>query len=124
MKCVVTICSKIKNNSRDLIPAYIRYQGEHVLQTYNFAIENKIDFYILSGKFGLISANELIDDYDYYLEDSKVEELSMLVAKQIEQYKITELIFFLKEKPSWEPYKKTLYEAAKKINVKISCNVI
>lgn len=112
MKCLVTICAKKKDGNPELLPAYLRYLAPHIEQTHTKAKKLNIPFYILSGKYGLVPANEEISDYDYYLEKEKVEDLSDLMAEQIKKLGITEIDFYFEEKESWKPYISALEKAS------------
>lgn len=114
MKCFITICSKKKDNSPLLLPAHLRYLAPHVEQTYEKAKELNIPFYILSGKYGLVSGDENIPYYDYYLEVDKVDELSDIVGEQIKKLGITDINFYFEEKETWKPYIVALEKATDK----------
>src|SRR4051812_18072391 len=98
MKCTVTICSKKKNDSPSLLPAYKRYNAPHIEIALQNAEKSGTPLYILSGKYGLISKDKLIPYYDYYLEDSHVEELSKIISGQLKTEGITEIVFLGEEK--------------------------
>lgn len=108
MKVTVTICSKHKDERPELLSATERYTGAHIQKAKEIAAEQSVPFYILSGMFGLISANTLIPYYDYYLEEGVIDSLAELIAEQIQKERITEIDFYAEEKESWEPYKKAM----------------
>lgn len=113
MKIIATICSRRKLEDGGLLPAYKRYTGDHIKVVYDIARKSGGHFYILSGKFGLIAADTEIPYYDYYLEDSKVEELSEIVAEQFREHGVKEVDFYAKHKDSWTSYLKALQLASK-----------
>jgi len=117
MKIIATICSRRKLEDGGLLPAYKRYTGDHIKVVYDIARKSGGHLYILSGKFGLIAADTEIPYYDYYLEDSKVEELSEIVAEQFREHGVKEVDFYTESKDSWKPYFKTLQLASKKADV-------
>jgi hypothetical protein len=110
MKVIATICSKEKDPSTELLPAVERYRGEHIQIARAEAIRIDSPLYILSGKFGLVSGDDFIADYDYLLEMESAE-LTRLVKSQMEEAGITEVEFYYKEKGSWAPYRDTLRNA-------------
>ena len=112
MKCLVTICSKKKDESDLPLPAHLRYLGTHIEQTYDKARAAKLPMYILSGKYGLVSSEEQIPNYDYYLEADKADELSVTLAEQIKTLGITDIDFYIENKDSWKPYIAALEKSA------------
>jgi hypothetical protein len=112
MKAVVTICSRHKHESSQLLPARERYTGEHIKKAEKIAKELALPLFILSGKFGLLSADEKIPYYDYYLEMSAVDNLTNVVAIQLKALGISEVDFYKENKESWIPYETTLKKAA------------
>ncbi|MBL4644364.1 MAG: hypothetical protein JKX80_00680 [Candidatus Pacebacteria bacterium] len=111
MKAICTICSRKKNDGAELIPARVRYAGDHIKTTADIAEESNLPFFILSGKYGLISSEEKIPDYDYYLEEQAVDSLAQTVAKQLKERDITELVLHTEGKDSWKPYDSVLQKA-------------
>lgn len=112
MKCLVTICSKNKNPSQELLPAHLRYLASHIEETYKKSQELGVTLYILSGKYGLIKGEAQIPLYDYYLDASHVDELSKLVTAQIKQEGLTDIDFYIEEKETWKPYISALEQAS------------
>lgn len=114
MKIVATICSRKKDPNTDLLSARLRYLGEHVGRVSAIAADTNTPFYILSGKYGLISADEKIPDYDYLLTEDAVEELSEMIAQQIREAGITEIAFYSESNPNWKPYEKAAQQGAQR----------
>ena len=108
MKAICTICSRHKQEDEGLLPARLRYTASHIAATEKIAHEQNLPLYILSGKYGLISADEMIPNYDYYLEQDKVDSLARTIAGQLHKDGITELDFYTEGKPSWAPYESAL----------------
>lgn len=104
MKIICTICSKHKREDVELLPARVRYTSPHIQFTEEKSKEFGLPFFILSGKYGIISADREIPNYDYYLEMSKAEELSKAIGEQLRIEKITEIDFYTEQKDSWVPY--------------------
>ena len=113
MKIICTICSRAKREDAELLPAEERYTATHIKTVKEIAQKDGVPFYILSGKYGLISSQTKIPYYDYYLENSAVDELSERVSKQIQEVGITEINFYGEEKDSWLPYKNALEKGVK-----------
>ena len=120
MKIIATICSKVKLETSGEIPAQELYLAPHILDTKKIADEEGLDFYILSGKYGLISGTQKIPFYDYYLEESAVDELVEVVVGQLEDAEITEIDFYYEEKPSWQTYISTIQRACERLEVKLN----
>jgi hypothetical protein len=104
MKIICTICSRLKTEDENLLPADERYIGDHIGKAKKIAEKEKTHFFILSGKYGLISSQQKISNYDYYLENEKVDPLAETVCQQIKEANITEIDFYGEEKESWKPY--------------------
>jgi len=103
----VTYCSGKKNHSVELLPAIERYQSDRIRNVVFSGEILKLDSYILSGKFGLISYNELIPDYDLRLENKDLEKHSRKVELQLDKLNINQIIFFTRpvtEDKNVEPY--------------------
>lgn len=111
MNIAVTICSKHKDNNPALLPARQRYISEHVKKTEGIAMENGLPFYILSGKHGLISADEPVANYDQYLELDAVGNLVPVVEAQLRAAEVSEVDYYMEDKESWIPYDMTLKKA-------------
>lgn len=104
MKIICTICSKKKRDDIALLPARVRYTAPHIQFTEEKSKESGLPFFILSGKYGIISADREIPNYDYYLEMNQAEELSKAIGEQLRIEKITEIDFYTENKDSWVPY--------------------
>ena len=74
-KCLIINCSKTKIKGENTLPAIKRYDGPlfRVLRKYVLDESqdiSELSIYILSAKYGFISANEEIYDYDCFLTSS------------------------------------------------------
>jgi hypothetical protein len=121
MQAIATICSRHKKQDLAMLPARARYTGEHINKVAKIADESGISFYILSGKYGLISADKEIADYDYYLEQKQVNPLATTISGQLTEAGITELDFYTEDKESWAPYIEAMQKGA--ALAKVSLNV-
>ena len=120
MKLVATICSRQKDDSLELLPAHQRYTGEHIANTEKIAKNLGLPFFILSGKYGLLPANEKIPNYDYYLEASAVDDLAKVVEEQLRKFNINEIDFCTEGKESWILYETVLKKATSLAGVTLS----
>lgn len=102
-----TYCSAEKNTSETPLPAIERYRSSRILEVNEKAKHAGETFVILSGKYGILDAEQPIDHYDHLLIASEVEQHAMLVASQLKEKGITKLVFYtdsvLKD-PNIQPY--------------------
>ena len=94
------------------MPARLRYIAPHIKLTEKIASDAGLPFFILSGKYGLIRGDQEIPNYDYYLEESAVEDLIKLVTKQIRDNNTTEIDFYTKQKQTWAPYQNAIQKSS------------
>ncbi len=120
MKIVATICSKNKLEIEGELPAQELYTAPHIVDTKKIADEEGLDFYILSGLYGLIPGTQKIPFYDYYLEPDAVPELIDKVVEQLEEAEITEIDFYYEDKESWKPYINSILGACERLEVKLN----
>lgn len=75
-------CSKSKYSDVEILPAIERYNGVGFRVVRKFLQQKNADYldiFILSAKFGLISSNELIPDYDQKIDKRRSQELQSTV---------------------------------------------
>ncbi len=114
MKIFCTYCSADKRHDEALLPAITRYVDRRIDDVYAASNSIKIEFMILSGKYGLLNPSELIPYYDHLLQDSEVTDHSQLVAKQLASAGVTQVTYFtvtLADDPNVEPYLACVKEA-------------
>ena len=118
---VCSICSREKAVNPEPLPARERYIGSHIKLVENIALEQGAQFFILSGKFGLLHAQERIGLYDFLLTEEGVSFLAARVLRQIVRlpFVVGEIQFYTKNKPNWLPYKKVIEDAAAKTNTNL-----
>jgi hypothetical protein len=114
---VCSICSKVKSSEEGLVPARKRYQGSHIAKVEAMALEQGAPFFILSGKFGLLAAEDDVGNYDYLLIEEDVQELADKIQAKLYEHKIGVVHFYTKLKPQWEPYGKALSIACRTAKV-------
>ena len=86
-KIYVTYCSAEKNPIEKEIKAIDRYRSERIDHVRALAKQDKADFMILSGKFGLLQPTDLIPNYDHLLKAFETTRLSKTVARQLKSFK-------------------------------------
>ena len=111
MNIAVTICSKHKDENTELLPARERYISEHIKKTEAIAKETGLPFFILSGKHGLLAAEDPVPNYDQYLELEAVDDMVTVVEKQLRDAGVREVDYYMEDKESWIPYDITLKKA-------------
>jgi hypothetical protein len=123
-KVVCSICSRAKDDDKNLLPARKRYVGSHIAIVENNSKELGQPFYILSGLYGFISGDELIPDYDYLLDANRVPALVAKVTSQLLSAEVGEVRFYTKRKPNWEPYLLALTQATDTLGVKLTVKLL
>jgi len=124
MKIFCTYCSKHKSNEELGLPALERYLDHRVDDLYGASTLLGYDFYILSGKFGLVHHSDSIPYYNHLLGDSEVEAHSELVQSQIINAGIKAITFFSVEPeidPNVSNYIACIERAANAAGIDFSC---
>lgn len=93
-KIYVTYCSAEKNPIEKEIKAIDRYKSERIAHVHGLAKQDKADFMILSGKFGLLAPTDLIPNYDHLLKAFETTRLSKTVAKQLKNLKGKSIVMY------------------------------
>jgi len=123
MRVYCTYCSAEKDMVAEDIPAIQRYKSSRISRVKQKADSDHVDFFILSGKFGLLSTRERIPYYDHLLIDAEVDLHSDLVAKQLVTKGISELVFYsrsLLEDPYIQSYSDCIRMGCDKAMVSIT----
>ncbi len=94
MPIYCTYCSADKDLSKNKIPAIKRYKSNRIKYINNTAKGLGLDFYILSGKFGILSPYEPIEHYDHLLQADEVPKHANKVAQQLQKIGIKDIVFF------------------------------
>jgi len=94
MNAFCTYCSASKSREPGTIPAMRRYQSPRIDTVHAAAQELGLDFYILSGQFGLISAQREIPYYDHLLKADGVPALAEKVKQQLLDYGLDSIVYF------------------------------
>ncbi len=109
-----TYCSRDKSDAPDLISAIQRYQSQRINRVYAAASQVGLDFFILSGEFGLLPAQQPIPWYDHLLLPEEVEGLSVRMAQQIRDHEISGVVYFTRssnQDPNVQPYRNAITAA-------------
>jgi hypothetical protein len=96
------------------MPAIERYRNPRINNIYFAAMSSRAQFFILSGKYGLLRPCHPIPYYNHKLETlEEVKALTKHVVRQLRRYEINRLVYFTK---SWHRYKKLkpYYEVIRK----------
>lgn len=116
---ICSICSRAKRQDEGLLPARQRYTGSHIGRTEKVATNQKQPFFILSGVYGFISADESIPYYDHLLATEEVLQLASKIRGQLKECGVRELHFYTKNKTSWKPYQEALCLATEALGVSL-----
>jgi len=107
MQAFCTYCSRDKIAEPGDLPAIRRYQDSRIEKVYAAASKLGLEFYILSGEFGLLHPQQPIQWYDHLLKPEEVSSLADRVAGQLRDYRITGLVYFTEsfaQDPNAIPY--------------------
>lgn len=116
---ICTICSRAKNEVEGLLPARQRYLGSHIPHVEGRARQHGLPFFILSGVYGLLAAEEGISYYDHVLGAEEILALAFKVYRQLKHHALQELHFFTESHPSWKPYLDVLQLATESLGVRL-----
>ena len=87
---LIISCSGAKDKAPGLLPAVMRYKGP-LYPTLHKAMREKrfpksLDILIVSAKYGLLTSNELIEDYDQKIDAKRARELRPSVQEKLEAF--------------------------------------
>lgn len=122
MDAFCTYCSKDKTRDSALLPAIERYTSQRIRSVYSSALSVGLRFFILSGKYGLISASHQINYYDQLLKGDEVDRLSKKVIKQLKMEGLKRVFYFTKDfkhDNKLVPYLNTMRHACNAGSVKL-----
>ena len=126
MHTFCTYCSAAKSLEEGDIPAIQRYLDPRIHKVHEAASTLGLDFYILSGEYGLIPPDEPIPWYDHLLQAGEVDELVERMAAQIRQYSIEEgIVYFtnvISNDPSLIPYRDAIVAACNRVSC--PCSIV
>lgn len=96
MRIFCTYCSKDKDGSAQLLPAYLRYLSPRIDKVYKEAKAKGLELFILSGKFGLIHSDTKIPDYNQLLKFEEVTQIIKRLSVQLTNYNIDDILYYTK----------------------------
>ena len=123
MKIHATYCSAEKSSAPGEIPAIERYTSRRIQWVNKRAQRHGEAFFIVSGKHGLIKADEEIAYYDYLLTSDALEEHIQLLSRQLSTLGIQQVTFFARPiniDPNISPYLKSIEEACRLSQVSVN----
>ena len=116
MKIHATYCSAEKSSVPKEIPAIVRYTSRRIHWVNERAQRHGEDFFIVSGKYGLIQAKEKIAYYDYLLTSDALNKHIQLLSRQLSKLGIHQVTFFARPisvDPNISPYLRSIEEACR-----------
>ena len=120
MKIVVTYCSGPKRKDGGLLPAVDRYLSERIRTLHQQA--NADEFRILSGKFGLLAADQPIPLYDHLLSPEEVGGLAQKVATCLTDLQADEVEYHTADParfPDLVPYREVIETACRVVEINL-----
>lgn len=121
MKYICTYCSRKKSDFPRLIPAKERYSSDWVRNIEKIAKEKELPLLFISGKYGLIQAEELIPLYNLRFTDSLVPSIVKKSVGQVKKLNVTELIFYTKpQDEKLRPYYDVIKQICNQTGIKLS----
>jgi dipeptidyl aminopeptidase/acylaminoacyl peptidase len=94
--CYVALASDEQRDAADL-RASERYTASRVRDVYRWARRDRADFYIFSGQLGLLRASDPAPEHEHQLQPEKVSSLAALVAEQLQEQRLRELVLYTGE---------------------------
>ena len=125
MHTFCTYCSASKSLEEGDLPAIQRYLDPRIHKVHEAAYTLGLDFYILSGEYGLVTPDEPIPWYDHLLLTEEVGELVERMAAQIRQHYIEGIVYFtnsISDDSSLIPYRDAIVAACNR--APCSCTVV
>ena len=87
---LIISCSGAKDKTPGKLPAVMRYKGPLYPTLHKVMRENRfpksLDILIVSAKYGLLTSDELIGDYDQKIDPKRARELRPSVHKKLEAF--------------------------------------
>ncbi len=113
---VCTICCREKDRADKLLPAIRRYKSERIKTVAGLARNAGMPFAILSGKYGLINADEPIPYYDKLMGEGDLGEIIAANIAFLEKNEIGKVIFLCPDPaidPHVQPYLRSIQASAR-----------
>jgi len=122
-----TYCSKDKNASASELSALDRYVSERIAHVHELSRTDKADFFILSGQFGVLRAQEKIPNYDHLLLQSEVEAMTARVEDQLRNLGLKSIRFFTADpnvQMAVKPYGLVMKQACLNLNIELTETIL
>jgi hypothetical protein len=118
-----TYCSAETDRADGLLPAIERYRDQRIKQVYAAALATGQGFLILSGKYGLLRAGDLITWYDHLLLAEEVEQGALMVERQLRGMGARQIVYFtdtLAKDPLVAPYLEVMRRSSQRAAVQLT----
>ena len=112
---VCTYCSRPKSKDAGYVPALRRYLSDRITALATQAESENRLFLILSGRYGLITGDTPLPDYDHLLMPSETAQCARTLHKQMTALNISAVDYHTADPeryPEVRPYLNALAEAA------------
>ena len=126
-KIYVTYCSAEKNPIEKEIKALDRYRSDRIKHVHALAKQDKADFMILSGEFGLLAPTDNIPYYDHLLKAFETTRLSKKVAKQLKNLKGKSIVMhshWMDKDINVAPYIETMTDACELVKMPFDLTIL
>ena len=113
---VCTICCREKDRTDKLLPAIRRYKSERIKTVAGLARDAGLPLAILSGKYGLIDADQPIPYYDKLMGEGDLGEIIAANIAFLEKNEVGKVIFLCPDPaidPHVQPYLRSIQAAAR-----------
>jgi len=120
MVLFATYCSAEKDAAAGDLPAIERYQSERISGVYANAQFAGARFGILSGQYGLISADHPLPYYDHLLQMDQIPEATKNAHATLVAWKVTEVKWFsvaFEMDPNVQRYRTVIEQAASQAGI-------
>jgi len=119
---VCTICCREKDRSEGVLPAIRRYKSKRIEAVAGLARDAGLPLAILSGKYGLIYADEPIPYYDKLMGEGDLGEIIAANINFLEKNNVGKVIFLCPDPaidPHVQPYLRSIQAAARGTRCKL-----
>ena len=120
MVLFATYCSAEKDGAIGEIPAIDRYQSDRISGVYAAAKSADAQFGILSGQYGLISAEQPLPYYDHLLQVDQIAAMAEKTKDRLVEWEVTEVQWFsvaFEMDPNVRRYQRVMEKAAEQAGI-------
>jgi hypothetical protein len=90
----ISLCSKSKSNYGFKMLVEDLYMSDRVEWFVSKCKESNVEGRILSGKYGLLKFNDMIDYYDKYLERKDIKDIVRVVKKELKKGNWDKVVYY------------------------------